>query len=161
MKKEIVKYTTVCDICENELYDSGIRTNCGKFEEPYFKTHTFDICYVCAGKLFATQIGSKLTSEKLKEMIDRTRKLVNPSNPFGDIPVEIQKDFIGVNPAEVLKGWDLNHDVQNTTPIESTQEQTNNMFKVHPESEMKVQQTQQVQSNSLESIDDPKSIKDL
>ena len=80
MKKEIKHYTTVCDICEEELHDSCIRKNDGSFQEPYFSLDDIDLCYICAGKLFAIQIGTKLSKEKLLEMIKKTKEIVNPSN---------------------------------------------------------------------------------
>jgi hypothetical protein len=149
MKKEIKKYVTVCDICESELCDNDIRTNREKFDEPYYKTGSFDICYICAGKLFSTQIGSKLTPEKLEVMIKKTKELLNPDNPFGE-KLEMPVEFIGTNSIETSKITSN----QTKTPLESSQKAMNGMFEVHPESEIKF-------SNSLNSIDEPKSIKDL
>jgi len=88
MKKEIKKYTTVCDICEQELFDSGVRSNNGSFEEPYFNRFDIDLCYTCAGKLFATQIGNKLSGEKLQEMIIKTKMSI-----FKDLGKEVKVNF--------------------------------------------------------------------
>ena len=84
MKKEIVKYEVVCDSCEKELYDSGVRTNGGKFEESYLKHGNIDLCYECAGKIFYRDIVKKIPEEKLKEFINSLRNI--NSNPFDIIP---------------------------------------------------------------------------
>jgi len=128
MKKEIKTYTTVCDICEQELH------NHGRFEEPYFNKNNFDLCYICAGKLFAAQIGNKISEEKLQGMIEKAKILLNSESPFGTL--------------------DVNEMIQET-PVESQQEDLKGMFKVHKSSEMKVQ------TPSLDSIDCIKNLKDL
>jgi len=115
MKKEIKKYTVVCDICEQELFDSGVRTNCGKFEEPYFKAHKIDLCYTCAGKLFATQIGNKISEEKLQEMVSKTRGILGKT----------------------------------TDNQESIELDLDNMFKVHPESELKIDVPKEIEAPAL------------
>jgi len=97
MKKEIKKYTTVCDICEQELFDSRVRSNNGSFEEPYFNRFDIDLCYACAGKLFATQIGNKLSEEKLQEMISKTKTLI-----FKDLDKEVKMNF-DMHPESELK----------------------------------------------------------
>ena len=84
MKKEIVKYEVVCDSCEKELYDPGVRTNGGKFEESYLKHGNIDLCYECAGKIFYRDIVKKIPEEKLKEFINSLRSI--NSNPFDIIP---------------------------------------------------------------------------
>jgi len=142
MKKEIIKYETVCDICENELYDSGVRTNCGKFEEPYYKTHSIDLCYTCAGKLFATQIASKLTADKIKVMIDKTKTKVNPEGILQGDYIKLPGDFT-FNNDKVKTGQD---------PFGELRPFTNFV-----ESEV----SEETIGNSLDSIDDPKNVKDL
>jgi len=85
MKKEIVKYEVVCDCCEKELYDSGARTNGGKFEEPYLKHGNIDLCYKCAGKIFYRDIVQKIPEEKLKEFIESLRN----ASPQFDLGIDI------------------------------------------------------------------------
>ena len=84
MKKEIVKYEVVCDSCEKELHDFGVRTNGRKFEEPYLKQGDIDLCYECAGKIFYRDIVKKIPEEKLKEFINSLRN--TNSNPFNIMP---------------------------------------------------------------------------
>ena len=153
MKKEIKKYTVVCDICETELFDNGIRTNCGKFEEPYFKSLSgkIDLCYTCAGKLFATQIAIKLPEAKLAEMAEKTRKRIGSDNSLGSIKIDDilpTGGFIGTNSADTLFCGSDNETSE--TPEEKAR---NGMFKVHPESEIKFQ--------TSKDIDTPKNLKDL
>lgn len=137
MKKEIKKYTTVCDICETELHDDGTRTNCGRFEEPYFKSPSgkIDLCYSCAGKLFTTQIGIKLPEARLTEMVEKTRKRIGFDSPFDGIRIDDllpAEDFINTNSADTLF-------YGNETPETPEEKAMNGMFKVHPESEIKCQ----------------------
>jgi len=97
MKKEIKKYTTVCDICEQELIDSGVRSNDGSFEEPYFNRFGIDLCYTCAGRLFVAQIGNKLSEEKLQEMISKTKMSI-----FKDLDKDVKMNF-DIHQESVLK----------------------------------------------------------
>jgi hypothetical protein len=82
MRKEVKKYTTVCDSCETELYDSGVRSNGGRFEEPYLKHGEIDLCYTCAGKIFYRDIIKKIPEDKLQEFINSLKK-AESSNPLG------------------------------------------------------------------------------
>jgi len=151
MKKEIKKYTTVCDICEQELFDSGVRSNDGRFEEPYFNRFDIDLCYDCAGKLFTTQIDNKLSEEKLTEMAEKTRKRIGFSSSFSGIELDDllpTGGFIDTNSADTL--FCSNDNETSETPEEKAM---NGMFKVHPESEIKFQ--------TSKDIDGPKNLKDL
>jgi len=158
MKKEIKKYTVVCDICETELFDNGIRTNCGKFEEPFFKSLSgkIDLCYTCAGKLFATQIAIKLPEVKLTEMVEKTRKRIGSDNSLGSIKINNilpTGGFIGTNSADTLFCANENENQTPETPETPEEKARNGMFNVHPESEIKFQ--------TSKDIDTPKNLKDL
>jgi len=83
----MVKTTTIkrifCNVCEKELVDTGIRTNGGKFEEPFLKyDEDIALCYSCAGKIFSRKIVRNLSKEDLQQMIkDLVR--VTGSDPLG------------------------------------------------------------------------------
>ena len=151
MRTEIKTYETVCDSCSSVLYDSGIRTNGGKFEEPYLKLGEIDLCYSCAGKIFYREVSRKVPEEKLMTWVKSLKKAVGP-NPLGpDLETTelfpLTKDF-------GKYGWDKNNTIdcskttgvdemvqvsslEELTPMEVNQEAQNNMFKVQPESTIK------------------------
>jgi hypothetical protein len=84
MEKKIVK--TYCNICEKELIDNGIRTNCNKFEEPFIIINNENhLCFQCAGKLLYLNFlnstnNKKIKDEELIKLIAKTKEKINPSN---------------------------------------------------------------------------------
>lgn len=75
MKKEIKTYSVVCDCCEKELHDNGIRKNNGEFSEPYLKRGNIDLCLECAGKIFYKEVVRGISELKLKEFINSLKTL--------------------------------------------------------------------------------------
>ena len=74
MKKEIKTYSVVCDCCEKELHDNGIRKNNGEFSEPYVTQGDIDLCYMCSGKIFYRDIVKKIPEETLRGFITSLRE---------------------------------------------------------------------------------------
>jgi len=92
MKKEKTEISVFCDCCSKELFDSGIRTNCGKFEEPFLKRDDdIDLCWECTGKLLSIKFNRSLETEEMYKLISENRKRISG---FGDNYVEC--DFMGV-----------------------------------------------------------------
>jgi hypothetical protein len=73
MKKEIKTYSTVCDCCENPLNECASVRNDGSYQNPYVSKGIFDLCHVCAGKIFDYFIVPKLSDEKIADMIKTMR----------------------------------------------------------------------------------------
>jgi hypothetical protein len=127
MTKEKTEVSVFCDCCSRELKDLGIRTNCGRFQEPYLKRtqDDIDLCYTCAGKIFYREVEKKVNTEKMQEWIRSLRK-AESQNPLGE-------DLVECTFLESIVGVAKCSEQDIGLPV----------------------------SNSLSSIDDPKSIKDL
>jgi len=106
MIKVIKQEEIVCDCCETPLFDNGVRTNSGKFEEPFLRKDDVDLCYICAGKIFYREVVRKVPTDTLKEWITSLRKSES-SNPLGSdlelvLPEIDMTKTTGVNDSPII-----------------------------------------------------------
>jgi len=116
MKKEIITYEVHCDICDRPLEDDGTRLNDGRYSEPFVRSDSYDLCLTCAGKLLDTQLKHKIPEDKMKDMIYKTKQLIDG---ISCSPLD-HEDFIDITKVVEVDG------------ILMPKYVTNGMFKVHP-----------------------------
>lgn len=113
--------TINCDVCGKILEDDGIRSNCGKFQEPFILLdNDIALDYSCAGKIFYREVLRKVPKEKLKEWINSLKKAEGP-NPLGLDLEEVKIDLLSGLEEDNPYGWDKNtNNTSNTNNTNNT-----------------------------------------